>query len=61
MRKKERGKWVSIYFEKEEFELLEKVRRTIEQRRGSPISNYKLLKEWVMEKLNSYKDVKEPA
>ena len=49
---KSRGKWVSIYLEKEEYELLEKVKEEFFSDKN--ISNYKLLKMWVLEKLQEY-------
>ena len=46
------AKWVSIYFNESEYEMLEKVRKREEQRRGREVSDYELLKEWIMDKLN---------
>jgi len=51
-RNKPRGKWVSIYLEKEEYDLLEEVKRRFFN--DENISNYKLLKRWVLEKLEEY-------
>jgi len=50
-RNKPRGKWVSIYFEKEEYDLLEEVKKRFF---NDDISNYKLLKRWILEKLEEY-------
>jgi len=49
---KSRGKWVSIYLEKEEYDLLEKVKEEFFS--DENISNYKLLKMWILEKLQEY-------
>jgi len=46
------GRWISIYFSKQELEKLEKVLEKESQRRGKRVSAYEILKEWILEKLN---------
>jgi len=45
------GKWVSVYFNEDEYEKLEKVLKKEEQRRGRKLSAYELLKEWALDML----------
>jgi len=45
------GKWVSIYLKDHEFAKLQKVLER-EKSRGNNISAYKLVKAWIMERLN---------
>ena len=47
------GKWVSIYFRDDEYRKLQQVLEKERNRRGEDIKAWKLLKEWVMERLNS--------
>ena len=46
------GKWISIYFRKAEYEKLKMVLKKEKRRKGREVSAYKLLKEWIMERLD---------
>jgi len=47
------GKWVSIYLTNEEYKKLQQRVEKERLRRGEDIKAWKLVKEWVIERLNS--------
>jgi len=47
------GKWVSIYLKNDEYRKLQQALEKERIRRGEDIKAWKLIKEWVIERLNS--------
>jgi len=45
------GKWVSVYFKDAEYRKLERIVEKESKRRGEKLTKYKLVREWVLERL----------